>query len=121
MSFGFGYCFDREGNAIDLLEYARLHENFDYVVLRRTPISIDAESTKKFDPVEVSTVWLGIDHGFGFSEHPIIFETMIFGGLYDEYQLRYNTEEQALAGHEMIVKALENNQSPEEVNHENYE
>ena len=97
-------------------EYARLHENFDYVVLRRTPISVN----EKLESVEVSTVWLGINHNFTMESEglPIIFETMIFGGLYNEFQIRYSTEEEAFAGHEAIVKALENNQSPEEVNYE---
>lgn len=54
-------------------------------------------------PVHISTVWLGLDHGFGMSERPLIFETMVFGGPLDEYQARYATEEEALAGHQEVL------------------
>lgn len=58
--------------------------------------------------VVVSTVWLGLEHHFSFSEpepdHPVaIFETMIFGGSMDQDQWRYATEEQALTGHAEVV------------------
>lgn len=54
-------------------------------------------STKEGD-VWVSTVWLGIDHGFGRGP-PIIFETMIFGGDRDGDQWRYSNLDDALEGH----------------------
>lgn len=54
----------------------------------------------------VSTVFLGMNHSFG-EGPPLWFETMIFGGKNDEYQTRYSTWDQALAGHKAIVKALE--------------
>lgn len=37
--------------------------------------------------VDISTVFLGMDHAFGGGE-PILFEAMIFGGKHDEYQER---------------------------------
>lgn len=55
------------------------------------------------DDVSISTVFLGIDHSFGIGDEPLIFETMIFGGEHDNYQERYATREQALAGHERAV------------------
>lgn len=48
--------------------------------------------------VEVSTIFLGLDHSFG-GLPPILFETMIFGGEHDQYQDRYATWEEAEAGH----------------------
>jgi hypothetical protein len=51
----------------------------------------------------VSTVWLGLDHNFLGNGPPIIFETMVFGGKYDQEQERYSTEAAALAGHAWIV------------------
>lgn len=49
--------------------------------------------------VFISTVFLGLDHNFplfGDPDHPpLIFETMIFGGTYDEWQDRCSTWEQA--------------------------
>ena len=46
----------------------------------------------------VSTVFLGMDHGFG--GEPLWFETMIFGGEHDEYQDRCTTYDEALVMHE---------------------
>lgn len=60
------------------------------------------------DNIWVSTVFLGINHNFGFSDdtRPILFETMIFGGRMDDYQHRYCTYEEALAGHHMVCEEL---------------
>lgn len=56
--------------------------------------------------VWVSTVFLGLDHSFG-GKKPILFETMVFGGLYDQYQERYSTWKEAEAGHKkMCLKAF---------------
>lgn len=84
------------------------------------------------DGSRLSTVWLGLDHGFG--GRPLIFETMRFaaesvpvelpsGGVVDAHpdldfpdpfgapgemtnQLRYTTEEEALAAHHEIVRRI---------------
>lgn len=50
----------------------------------------------------VSTVWLGLNHNFSHEGPPIIFETMIFGGRFDdgEWQTRCSTLEGALKMHE---------------------
>lgn len=55
--------------------------------------------------VEVSTVFLGIDHGF-FSPTPILFETMIFGGKFDGYQERYKTYKEAEEGHKKVLQLV---------------
>jgi hypothetical protein len=54
------------------------------------------------DGVKVSTVFLGVDHGFG-TEKGVLFETMIFGGDNDGYQGRYQTLTEAKAGHERAM------------------
>jgi hypothetical protein len=55
----------------------------------------------------VSTVFLGIDHGFGRSDRPVLFETMVFGPA-DDADLecvRYCTWQEAEIGHaEMLRK-----------------
>ncbi len=56
--------------------------------------------------VTVSTVFLGNYHNFG-DGPPLIFETMVFGGSLDEACERYSTEEQARAGHDEMVRAVE--------------
>ena len=59
--------------------------------------------------VHVSTVFLGIDHGFRYRERgvPLVFETMIFGlAKHEGYQERYYTWEEAEAGHERAMKLV---------------
>lgn len=56
----------------------------------------------KIGDVLVSTVFLGLDHGYG-SGPPILWETMIFGGKHDRYQERYSTRADAEAGHQRAV------------------
>lgn len=53
--------------------------------------------------VYISTVFLGLDHSWN-SDIPVLWETMIFGGEYDQYQDRYTSYKDALEGHK---KALE--------------
>lgn len=57
----------------------------------------------------VSTVFLAIDHSFG-GTPPLLYETIVFedesGCGDDEVCERYETREQALAGHKRIVEEL---------------
>ena len=55
------------------------------------------------DETKVSTVFLGLNHNYG-DGPPMIFETMIFGSEHDEYQERYSTWDEAVAGHEKAVE-----------------
>ena len=57
------------------------------------------------DGVTVSTVFLPFDHGFGEGK-PVLFETMVFGGAHDQYQLRYTSMKDALDGHAETVKLV---------------
>lgn len=72
----------------DLMTWARWFENTEN---RR----VAGESV---DGALVSTVFLGIDHAFGYGP-PQLFETMILGGPHDGYQERCATWEQAEAMH----------------------
>jgi len=56
--------------------------------------------------IEVSTVFLGINHNFRYTTTPILFETMIFGGEYDRGQWRYTTIEKARRGHRKAVELV---------------
>ncbi len=56
----------------------------------------------KIGKVEVSTVFLGIDHGF-FSNRIILFETMVFGGKHNHFCRRYSTWIEAEQGHQDAV------------------
>ena len=59
----------------------------------------------KIGKVEISTVFLGLDHGFGHGK-VILFESMIFGGKYNGCSNRYETVEQAKKGHATAVKKV---------------
>ena len=63
--------------------------------------------------VHVSTVFLAIDHRFLGDGPPILFETMIFGGEFDQWMDRYQTIEAARAGHARVVEALRAGASPD--------
>lgn len=58
-----------------------------------------ANDTK--NDVQVSTVFLGIDHSFG-QGPPLVFETMVFGGEHDGDMERYSTWEEAERGHKKM-------------------
>lgn len=67
--------------------------------------------------VYVSTVFLGLDHRFSLfldDAPPILYETMVFEGPWDQSQWRYCTREQATAAHDQIVAAIRAGQDPNE-------
>jgi hypothetical protein len=55
--------------------------------------------------IEVSTVFLGADHQLG-NGAPLLYETIIFGGEYDQQIERYHTRAAAEAGHARIGREL---------------
>lgn len=63
----------------------------------------------KVGDIRVSTVFLGINHGWGEGE-PILFETMIFGSeKMKDYCERYATWEEAEDGHLRAVRLVKDN------------
>jgi hypothetical protein len=81
------------------------------------PYAVEVEEwTKKFNEemarvaytvvndVEVSTIFLGIATAH---ENAPMFETMVFGGTLDMYQVRYHTWAEAQDGHNKMVRAVE--------------
>ena len=88
--------FDREGQPISMDRWSVLFEDLAYKHVAMT--AIDTE-------VEVSTVWMGLNHQFG-EGPPLTFETMIFGGEHNQQCWRWSTQEAALAGHDQIVTML---------------
>ena len=55
------------------------------------------------DGLKVSTVFIGIDHSFGLSDSPKVFETMVFNGDDSIFCERCATYDQALAQHESAI------------------
>lgn len=91
--------YDRDGNPITLEQWRWLFERGeDY---RRV-------ATVEVAGCWVSTVWLGLDHNFGFGGPPHIFETMAFigarnGDSTDDIVMRTSTEEEAHEAHARVV------------------
>ena len=91
--------FDRHGKPISLKQYIQAIADEEYKRVAQDTIG----------PYWVSTVWLGVDHGWR-GDTPLIFETMVFHQLAEERGVgldmdmrRYATEEEALRGHEEMV------------------
>jgi hypothetical protein len=59
-------------------------------------------------PYRVSTIFLGLDHGFGESDVSVLWETMIFavGTNVDNFMWRYTSLDTAKAGHAKAVELL---------------
>ena len=92
-----GSCFDFDSKPISTWEWTGLMSE---------PRHIAATTIEGY---WISTVWIGIDHGF-FGNDPIIFEIMIFVQDQPEieeflgYQERYSTKEGAAEGHKRAIK-----------------
>jgi hypothetical protein len=94
-----------------------------YILVNRVPIptdDIDAwnknllqtrsiKYTEFGDRIVVSTVFLGLDHSNRHSKNtgPVLFETMVFGSKYDDYQERYQTYDDAVLGHDRICEMVD--------------
>lgn len=76
----------------DLMEWAKWFETADRHV---------ADDT--IGGIRVSTVFLALNHSFNENDEPLLFETMIFGGNFDQYQVRCSTWEQAEQAHSDAV------------------
>lgn len=83
--------------SVDLLTWAQWFEN-----IKNRQIGSD-----HVGDIFVSTVFLGIDHGWGTGVAPILFETMIFGGKHDQYQERCATYDEAVKMHQKALKLVQ--------------
>jgi hypothetical protein len=77
---------------------------FEELLFRKDTWRLVARTTV-YDGCEVSTVFLGLDHALIPGDgSPIVFETMVFGGPFDQEQERYCTWADAEAGHARWVE-----------------
>lgn len=60
----------------------------------------------KMGDMSVSTIFLGVEHGRDNKDRPILFETMISGGKYDDSTVRYVDWESARSGHDACVEKI---------------
>jgi hypothetical protein len=87
-----------------------------YILEGKTPVRVDVDTWGKWlntdkrivaktdiGDVQVSTVFIGLDHSFGSGGPPLLFETMIFGGEHDQYQSRCSTWDEAEIEHAEAV------------------
>lgn len=56
---------------------------------------------------KISTVFLGLDHRYN-EDVSILWETMIFGKNYEDYQERYSSHKDAVIGHKKAAKIVLN-------------
>jgi hypothetical protein len=68
-------------------------------------IGFDILEDENGNEISVSTVFLGLDHSWD-NQGLILWETMIFGGINDQYQERYNSYEDALEGHQRAIDLI---------------
>jgi hypothetical protein len=107
---GDGTYYDRKGKLITQDEWTRLFANKKYQILKQTKVG---------DRL-VSTVWLGMNHNFGWGKKPLIFETLVLDDNYSEDDgTRYSSESAARRGHKKFVKKTLARQS--ELDRFNYE
>jgi len=89
------YILDADGHPQpegDILAWAQWMGTGDNKVIKREQVG----------RVRVSTVFLGLDHGWGSGEL-LLWETMVFGGKLDGLCERYASRADALAGHANVV------------------
>ncbi|HEV7928649.1 MAG TPA: hypothetical protein VGP12_00795 [Nitrosospira sp.] len=62
------------------------------------------------DEVRVSTVFLGMDNNSNDDGPPLLFETMIVGGLLDQFRMRCTTYEEAEVMHQIVLAMVRREQ-----------
>jgi hypothetical protein len=89
-----GMYYDIDGNPVSMRQWVNAFESRQNRHIAKDTLP---------DGTFISTVHLGINHGFG--NRPIIFETMVFlpSGESDEMD-RYSTKEEAMEGHKRMVE-----------------
>jgi hypothetical protein len=101
------YILDADGQPVlepDLLTWGAWLERAS-----RDRSRVIAQDRDEGDPahvVTVSTVFLGLDHRFGGAGPPILWESLIFGGVLDGQGDRYTSRAAALAGHQRLCERV---------------
>jgi hypothetical protein len=93
----YNYILDKEGNPVaepDIIKWGTWLGTTD------RHLALDIWTAEN---VKVSTVFLGLDCNWREEGEPILWETMIFGGKYNEYGERYSSKEDALEGHKRAL------------------
>lgn len=98
------YTLDAAGNPVrcrDLEEYAQWWATADRTLAK------SKDEREGAPPIEISTVFLGLDHSFDPGRHPpVLWETLVFGGPLDGEMERYTSKEDAIAGHQAMCERV---------------
>lgn len=78
----------------DVFRWAEWFEKDENRIVAKTEISPE---------VSVSTIFLGLDHNYFSVGEPVLWETMIFGGILHHEMWRYSSREAAVEGHDFAV------------------
>ena len=84
----------------DLLAWADAFEHSD------NQVAFD-----RIDDIQISTVFLGVDHAHGQSGPPMLFETMVYGGKLDKETERCSTWDEAEVMHKKVLKRVQDSLS----------
>lgn len=87
------YLCDDAGEPVPTTDVQLWGEWFQDVANRRVALNV-------IEGVEVSTVFLGLDHSFRADGPPVLWETLVFGGPLDGEMERYTSRAAAVAGHQ---------------------
>ena len=105
------YSLDDEGNPIEIADHDKW--GMEALTGRKLPCGAPKSwiiGSDEVHDLNVSTVFLGIDHNHGglLGPEPLLWETMIFqvGAGPLEFQWRYSSRAEAIKGHQRIVKKL---------------
>lgn len=107
------YVLDEAGEpkVVDLLVWAEWFEHaHDERVVLQTAISrrgrrvIEWPLHLRGHGIGISTVFLGLDHNWNEDGPPVLWESMIFGGLLNGECRRYTSKLDALTGHAALVE-----------------
>ena len=88
----------------DLLEWAEWLETSGYERQIGLDSGPDPVTREPGATITISTVFLGLDHGWYHDGPPILFETMVFGGEHDHFHWRYATYDEAEEGHRKVCE-----------------
>jgi hypothetical protein len=84
----------------DLLAWADAFEHSD------NQVAFD-----RIDDIQISTVFLGVDHAHGQSGPPMLFETMVYGGELDKQTERCSTWDEAEVMHKKMLQRVQDSLS----------
>jgi hypothetical protein len=79
-----------------------LKEWGEWVATADRKVALDVVNEAK-----ISTVFLSLNHAFTDNDPPLLFETMVFGGEFDQETERYSTWEEAEIGHIKMVDKVQ--------------